>query len=115
MNIFDTLKHVFPSVKIRSRVPEHGGFFEVRGLRRGMAPTNCVRLATGSAKARIGEALCESYLVRTPEFLLFFRACAERTDGQTARFFVSCGVAPLPSPSANDLEAYALRSIAARH
>lgn len=115
MNISETLKHVFPSGKIRSRVPDHGGFFEVRGLCRGMAPTNCERLASGSAKARTGEALRESYLVRTPDFILFFRTCPERTDKQTTRFVMSCGYAPLPGTSAKDLEAYALRSIAARH
>ncbi len=115
MNIDETLKHVFPSGKIRSSVPDHGGFFEVRGLCRGIAPTNCERLASGSARVRIGEAPRESYLVRTPDFVLFFRTCPGRTDKQTARFAVSCGYAPSPSASAKDLLAYALRSIAARH
>lgn len=115
MNINDTLQHVFPSVKIRPSVPDHGGFFELRGLCRGMAPTNCERLASGSAKTRFGEALRESYLVRTPDFILFFRTCPERIDQQKAGFVMSCGYAPLPGTSATDLEAYAKRSIAARH
>ncbi len=115
MNIRETLTHVFPSECFQAGVPEHGGFFEVKGLCRGIAPRNCESLASGTAKARIGEAQRESYLVRTPDFLLFFRTCPERTGSQPAGFLVSCGCAPLRSAAAKDLEAYARRSIAALH
>ena len=113
MNVHDTLMHVFPSGNIRANVPERDGFFEVQGLRRGIAPQNCERLASGTSKVRSGQAPCESYLVRTPDFLLFFRTCPERSSKVKAEFLMSCGCAPLFSAVSKDLEAYALRSIAA--
>jgi|GEM_PF-1888428 len=115
MNILDTLVHVFPSGRIRWTVPVDGGFFELRGLTRGLAPRNCESLATGCARARIGEAVRTSYLVRTPDFLLFFRTCPDTRGTASSGAAVSCGFAPLPSSRATDLEAYALRSIAAGH
>lgn len=115
MNIRDTLAHVFPSGRIPWSVPDDGGFFAVRGLSRGMAPRNCESLASGCAKARIGEAPRTSYLVRTPDFLLFFRTCPDTMGLPAGGSVVSCGFAPLLSSLAADLEAYALRSIAARH
>lgn len=114
MNIHDTLMHVFPSGNIQPNVPERDGFFELRGLKRGIAPQNCERLASGSSKVRLGQLLRESYLVRTADFLLFFRTCPEHSNTEQAGFLVSCGCAPLSSSKSMDLEAYALRSIAAQ-
>ena len=115
MNIHDTLMHVFPCGNIRPNVPERDGFFEVHGLRSGTVPQNCERLASGSSKARLGQAQRDSFLVRTADFVLFFRACPEQTSRLPARFVVSCGFAPRFSPLSRDLEAYARRSIAAHH
>ena len=115
MNIRDTLAHVFPSGRIPWTLPDGGGFFAVCGLSRGVAPSNCEKLASGRAKPRIGEAARTSYLVRTPDFLLFFRTCPDTVGAAPGGPVVSCGFAPLFSSLAADLEAYALRSIAARH
>jgi hypothetical protein len=112
MNIHDTLMHIFPSGNIRPNAPDRDGFFEVEGLRRGVAPENCERLASGRSKVRFGQQLRESYLVRTADFLLFFRTCPEHASRVPAEFVVSCGVAALSSARSNDLEAYALKSIA---
>jgi len=114
MNIHDTLLHVFPSENFRPHVPARDGFFELQGLRRGIAPRNCERLASGLSKARLGQVPRASYLVRTTDFLLFFRACPEHTHKACPGFSMSCGFAPLSSPLSKDLEAYALRSIAAQ-
>jgi hypothetical protein len=113
MNIHDTLMHVFPSGNIGPGVPEHDGFFEVQGLRTAVAPENCERLASGRSKLRVGQATRESYLVRTPDFLLFFRACPVHAHQTSAGFAMSCGFAPLSTAMSQDLEAYALKSIAA--
>jgi hypothetical protein len=114
MNILETLAHVFPYGPTLWRVPRDGGFFAVRGLSRGMPPSNCEKLASGRAGTRIGEAARTSYLVRTPDFLLFFRTCPDTVGAAPGGFVVSCGFAPLFSALAADLEAYARRSIAAR-
>ncbi len=115
MNIHDTLVHVFPCGNIGPSVPERDGFFEVQGLRSGSVPENCERLASGSSKARLGQAPRDSFLVRTADFLLFFRTCPEQSGRLPARFAVSCGFAPRSSALSKDLEAYARRSIAAHH
>jgi len=115
VNIHDTLTHLFPSGVIPTGVPEHEGFFEVRGLPEEVAPQNCETLASGLAGGRLGERLRRSYLVRTPDFLLFFRACSDGPGSGQDEFVMSCGFAPLSGPLSHDLEAYALRSIASRH
>jgi len=112
MNIHDTLMHVFPTGNIRPTVPDRDGFFEVQGLAKGAAPENCEWLASGRSKARLGQVLRESYLVRTADFLLFFRTCPEHRYEPSADASVSCGYALLSSARSNDLEAYALKSMA---
>lgn len=115
MNILDTLAHVFPYGRILQAVPDGGGFFAMRGVSRGVAPGNCEKLASGCARTRFGEAARTSYLVRTPDFLLFFRTCPDTMGMPQDGSVVSCGFAPLCSTLAADLESYALRSIASRH
>lgn len=115
MNIHDTLTHLFPSGTIPTCIPEHEGFFELRGLTKGVAPENCERLASGWSKVRPGQKRRLSYLVRTADFVLFFRTSSDGPDSGNGEFVMSCGFAPLSEPISQDLKTYALRSIASRH
>lgn len=112
MNIHDTLTHIFPSGMIPTGIPDHEGFFEVSGLPNDVAPQNCETLASGLSKVRQGQRLRRSYLVRTPDFLLFFRTCSGGANIGQGEVVMSCGFAPLSEPLAKDLAKYALRSIA---
>jgi hypothetical protein len=109
VNIHETLSCIFPSGVIGPGVPEHGGFFEVLGLPKGVVPQNCERVASGRSRPRVGQEVRESYLVRTADYLLFFRACPAHTNRGHNAFVMSCGFAPLLGPRSQDLEAYALR------
>lgn len=112
MNIHDTLSSIFPSAVIGPPgQPVHDGFFEVLGLTKDVVPQNCERMAHGRSKPMMGQAIRDSYLVRTADFLLFFRACPELPNRRHNTFVMSCGCAPLRGTRSRDLEAYALKSI----
>lgn len=114
MNIHDTLKYIFPSGIIPNCIPEHEGFFELHGVPKGVAPENCEKLASGWSRVRPGQQQRLSYLVQTPDFVLFFRTCSDGPNTGNGEFVMSCGFAPRSEPISQDLTTYALRSIASR-
>ena len=75
MNIQDTLAQIFPSGVVSGCRPDKGGSFEVLKLPQGTVPQNCEVLASCRAKLARGRARRECYLVKTEDFVIFFRVC----------------------------------------
>src|SRR5450756_2347534 len=75
MNIEDTLAQIFPSGVVNGCRPDKGGSFKVLKLPQGTVPQNCEVLASCRAKLTRGRARRECYLVKTEDFVIFFRVC----------------------------------------
>ncbi len=113
MNIHNTLNRIFPSGVISECATDTGGSFEVRGLTNGAVPQNCEVLARGRARSSHWGGHRASYLVKTEDFLLFFRICLSVPGSGHGGSGVSQGYAHANDGQARGLQVHARRAIAA--
>ena len=76
MNVQEAIARIFPGGVLRDCTRDSGDGFEVHGLNKNAVPQNCEVLASGRFQFSAGQAACESYLVKTEGFVLFFRIYA---------------------------------------
>ncbi len=95
MNLKETIARIFPAGFVKEGDAEHGNHYEVHGLPKHTVPRNCQVLASGQFQFSPGQELRESYLVKTEDFVLFFRICQAPPDSGYAEFAESCGPAPI--------------------
>jgi len=111
MNIQDTLAQIFPSGVVSGCRPDKGGSFEVLQLPQGTVPQNCEVLASCRAKFARGRARRESYLVKTEDFVIFFRVCPTWPARDRNDLVLGFGYAPVGNAQSHALQALARKSI----
>jgi hypothetical protein len=111
MNIQDTLAHIFPSGVVSGCRPDKGGSFEVLKLPQGAVPQNCEVLASCRATFARGRARRESYLVKTEDFVIFFRVCPAWPAGDSSDLVLGVGYAPVGAAQSLALQALARKSM----
>lgn len=113
MNIQDTLAQIFPSGIVSGCRPDKGGSFEVLKLPQGAVPQNCEVLASCRATLARGRARRESYLVKTEDFVIFFRVCPAWPAGDSSDLVLGVGYAPVGAAQSLALQALARKSMEA--
>jgi hypothetical protein len=113
MNMHTTLSRIFPSGVVSAYASDTGGSFEVRGLTNGAVPQNCEVLARGRARSSHWDGHRASYLVRTEDFVLFFRICLSVPGKDRGGSGVSRGYAHANDGQSRGLQVHACRAIAA--
>ena len=111
MNIQDTLARIFPSGVVSGCRPDKGGSFEVLKLPQGTVPQNCEVLASCRAKLARGRARRECYLVKTEDFVIFFRVCPTWPARDPNDLVLGFGYAPVGAAQSRALQALARKSI----
>lgn len=111
MNIQDTLAQIFPSGVVSGCRPDKGGSFEVLKLPQGAVPQNCEVLACGQSKRARGRERRESYLVKTEDFVIFFRVGPTWPARDPNDLVLGFGYAPVGAAQSSALQALARKSI----
>ena len=111
MNIEDALAQIFPSRVVSGCRPDKGVSFEVLRLPQGTVPQNCEVLASCRAKLARGHACRESYLVKTEDFVIFFRVCPTWPARDPNDLVLGFGYTPVGAAASRALQALARKNI----
>lgn len=113
MDIGSTLAHIFPSGVVSGCRPDKGGSFEILKLPKGTLPQNCEVLASGQSRLGRGRERRENYLVKTEDFVIFFRVCPAWPASDANDLVLGLGYAPVGAVQSQALQAFARKSIEA--
>ena len=94
MNLQETITRIFPTGFVKEYNPDKGISFEVHGLPRNSVPQNCEVLASGQFQFSLRQQRSESYLVKTEDFVLFFRIVPAPPDSGYAELALGSGHTP---------------------
>ena len=111
MNIEDALAQIFPSRVVSGCRPDKGVSFEVLRLPQGAVPQNCEVLASCGAQRARGRERRESYLVKTEDFVIFFRVGPTWPARDPNDLVLGFGYAPVGAAQSQALKALARKSI----